>query len=90
MMEAVRTSETSVDNYFTRQYIPEDNSEHHTHRRENLKSHKKTKKIEKRESTKKRRSLPEDASGLVERSSERVDDASLFKMCHNNRDKGST
>jgi hypothetical protein len=29
----------SVDNYFTRQYIPEDNSEHHTRRRENLKSH---------------------------------------------------
>jgi hypothetical protein len=28
MMEAVRTSETSVDNQFTRQYIPEDNSEH--------------------------------------------------------------
>jgi hypothetical protein len=27
MMEVVRTSETSVDNYFTRQYIPEDNSE---------------------------------------------------------------
>jgi hypothetical protein len=27
MMEAVRTSETSVDKYFTRQYIPEDNSE---------------------------------------------------------------
>jgi hypothetical protein len=26
-MEAVRTSETSVDNYFTRQYIQEDNSE---------------------------------------------------------------
>jgi hypothetical protein len=26
--QAVRTSETSVDNYFTRQYIPEDNSEH--------------------------------------------------------------
>jgi hypothetical protein len=26
-MEAVRTSETSVDNYFTRQYSPEDNSE---------------------------------------------------------------
>jgi hypothetical protein len=25
---AVRTSETSVDNHFTRQYIPEDNSEH--------------------------------------------------------------
>jgi hypothetical protein len=40
MIEAVRTSETSVDNYFTRQYIPEDNSEHHTRRRENLKSHK--------------------------------------------------
>jgi hypothetical protein len=30
MMEAVLTSETSVDNYFTRQYIPEDNSEHKT------------------------------------------------------------
>jgi hypothetical protein len=29
----------SVDNQFTRQYIPEDNSEHHTRRRENLKSH---------------------------------------------------
>jgi hypothetical protein len=27
MMEAVRTSETSVDNHFTRQYIPKDNSE---------------------------------------------------------------
>jgi hypothetical protein len=27
MMEVVRTSETSVDNYFTRQYIPEDNYE---------------------------------------------------------------
>jgi hypothetical protein len=40
MMEAVRTSETSVDNYFTRQYIPENNSGHHTRRRENLKSHK--------------------------------------------------
>jgi hypothetical protein len=26
-MEAVRTSETSVDNHFTRQYIQEDNSE---------------------------------------------------------------
>jgi hypothetical protein len=36
---AVRTSETSVDNHFTRQYIPEDNSEHHTRRRENLKAH---------------------------------------------------
>jgi hypothetical protein len=31
--------ETLVDSYFTRQYIPEDNSEHHTHRRESLKSH---------------------------------------------------
>jgi hypothetical protein len=40
MIEAVRTSETSVDKHFTRQYIPEDNSEHHTRRRENLKSHK--------------------------------------------------
>jgi hypothetical protein len=30
---------TSVDNHFTLQYIPEDNSEHHTRRRENLKSH---------------------------------------------------
>jgi hypothetical protein len=39
MMEAVRTSETLVDSYFTRQYIPEDSSEYHTHRRENLKSH---------------------------------------------------
>jgi hypothetical protein len=29
MMEAVRTSETSVDSHFTRQYNPEDNSEHH-------------------------------------------------------------
>jgi hypothetical protein len=28
MMEAVRTSETSVNNHFTQQYIPEDNSEH--------------------------------------------------------------
>jgi hypothetical protein len=27
MMEAALTSETSVDNYFTRQYIPEGNSE---------------------------------------------------------------
>jgi hypothetical protein len=40
MMEAVRTSETSVDNNFTRQYNPEDSSEHHTRHRENLKSHK--------------------------------------------------
>jgi hypothetical protein len=36
----VRTaSETSVDNHFTRQYNPDDSSEHHTRRRENLKSH---------------------------------------------------
>jgi hypothetical protein len=28
-VEAARTSETSVDNYFTRQYIPKDNSEIH-------------------------------------------------------------
>jgi hypothetical protein len=27
MMEAVRTSETSVDNHFTRQYNPEESSE---------------------------------------------------------------
>jgi hypothetical protein len=27
MVEAARTSETSVDNYFTQQYIQEDNSE---------------------------------------------------------------
>jgi hypothetical protein len=27
MIEAVRTSETSVDNHFTRQYNPEDSSE---------------------------------------------------------------
>jgi hypothetical protein len=40
MIKAVRTSETSIDNYFTRHYIPEDNSEHHTRRRENLKTHK--------------------------------------------------
>jgi hypothetical protein len=39
MMEAARTSETSAENYFTRQYIPEDNSELHTRCRENLKSH---------------------------------------------------
>jgi hypothetical protein len=31
MMEAARTSETSVDNYFTRKYIPEDNSGLYTH-----------------------------------------------------------
>jgi hypothetical protein len=35
----IRTSETSVDNHFTRQYNPEDSSEHHTRRRETLKSH---------------------------------------------------
>jgi hypothetical protein len=29
MMEAARTSETSVENYFRRQYIPEDKSEFH-------------------------------------------------------------
>jgi hypothetical protein len=38
MMEAARTSETSVDNYFTRQYNPEDKSELHTRRLVNLKS----------------------------------------------------
>jgi hypothetical protein len=38
-MEAVRTSETSADINFTRQYNPEDNSEHHTRHYENLKSH---------------------------------------------------
>jgi hypothetical protein len=39
MMEAERTSETSVDIQLrTRQYIPED-SELYTRRRENLKSH---------------------------------------------------
>jgi hypothetical protein len=40
MMEAARTTETTVGNYFTRQYIPEDKSELHTRRRENLKSRK--------------------------------------------------
>jgi hypothetical protein len=38
-MEAVRTSETSTDNYFTRHYVPKENSELHTRRRENFKSH---------------------------------------------------
>jgi hypothetical protein len=38
MMETARTSETSVDIQLTRQYIPED-SELHTRRRENLRSH---------------------------------------------------
>jgi hypothetical protein len=37
--EVRAASETSVDNYFTRQYILEDNSELHTRRRENFKSH---------------------------------------------------
>jgi hypothetical protein len=42
MMEAARTSETSVDIQLrTWQYIPED-YELHTHRRESLKSHKTT------------------------------------------------
>jgi hypothetical protein len=36
MMETARTSETSVDNYFTRQYIPEDKSAIHTRRHENF------------------------------------------------------
>jgi hypothetical protein len=31
MMEAAHVSETSVDNYFTWQYIPEDESELQTH-----------------------------------------------------------
>jgi hypothetical protein len=39
MMEAARASQTSADNYFIRQYIPEDKSELHTRRRENFKSH---------------------------------------------------
>jgi hypothetical protein len=39
MMEAARTSETAGDNYFTRQYIPGDNSELQARRRENLKYH---------------------------------------------------
>jgi hypothetical protein len=30
---------TIIYNHFTRQYNPEDSSEHHTRRRENLKSH---------------------------------------------------
>jgi thiamine phosphate synthase YjbQ (UPF0047 family) len=37
----VRTASIIIPD-FTRQYIPEDNSEHHTRRRENLKSHMKT------------------------------------------------
>jgi hypothetical protein len=39
ILEAVRTSETSVDNHLTRQYNPEDSTEHHTRRREILNSH---------------------------------------------------
>jgi hypothetical protein len=39
MMEAAGTSETTVNNYFTWQYNPEDKSELYTRRRENLKSH---------------------------------------------------
>jgi hypothetical protein len=39
------STETSVDSHFTRQYIPEDNSEHHTRRREILKSHLDKKKV---------------------------------------------
>jgi hypothetical protein len=35
----VRTASVIREHHFTRQYIPEDNSEHHTRRRENLKSH---------------------------------------------------
>jgi hypothetical protein len=38
MMEAARSSETSVDNYSIRQYIPEDKSELPTRRRENFKN----------------------------------------------------
>jgi hypothetical protein len=60
MMEAVRTSETSVENHFTRQYIPEDNSEHHTRRRENLKSHKcKSLSLKSRRNAFQKRVLPE-------------------------------
>jgi hypothetical protein len=32
MMETARASETSVDNYLTRQYIPEDKSELHIYK----------------------------------------------------------
>jgi hypothetical protein len=39
MMEVASTSETSVDNYFTRQYIPEDKFGLNTRSRENLKTH---------------------------------------------------
>jgi len=63
-MEAARTSETSVDNYFTRQYIPEDNSEHHTRRRENLKSHTKLRRTEEKNDKKTQKFV----GGRVERS----------------------
>jgi hypothetical protein len=36
MMEAARTSETSVDNHFTRQYNPEDSSEQVLHCLKNI------------------------------------------------------
>jgi hypothetical protein len=35
----IKLYELIKNNYFTRQYNPEDNSEHHTRRRENLKCH---------------------------------------------------
>jgi hypothetical protein len=45
MMEAVRTSETSVNfNETTQNYIPE-SCNHHTRRHENLKSHNKSGKM---------------------------------------------
>jgi hypothetical protein len=41
VVRVIKPGKNIVDhNHFTRQYIPEDNSEHHTRRRENLKSHK--------------------------------------------------
>jgi hypothetical protein len=39
VMEAVSTSEMSVNYGTTRRSLREDSSEHHTRRRENLKSH---------------------------------------------------
>jgi hypothetical protein len=42
MMEAVRTSETSVDNQFTRQYNPEDSSEHIQYRYINRQTYRQT------------------------------------------------
>jgi hypothetical protein len=50
MVEASRTFETSVDKYCTRQYIPEDKSELHIRRRENLKSHMLNKACERKQS----------------------------------------